>query len=109
MVALRSAVAAIALAFAGLAVVPAEAQAPVPREPTKACQAAQAKLTRERHSVDAAKTQLAKDAKARESCSTKTACARYDNAIATLTKRVTRHDARVRKFEVAQERACTAK
>jgi hypothetical protein len=94
---------------AGILAFPAAAQAPAPPETSKACHAAQSKLARERDSLAAARAQLAKDTKAREGCSTKTSCARFDSAMATQTKRIARHEVRAKKFEATQEQACAVK
>ncbi len=94
------------VAFTSLAAFSAVAQGISPPEPTKECKAAQAKVFRERSALDAAITQRAKDSKGRESCATKTSCARYDSAIGTQEKRITRHEARIKKFEITQQRAC---
>ena len=93
----------VIVAFAAFATA---ADTPPPPEPTKACKAAQMKVAREQSALETAKAQLAKDTQGRDTCATKTSCARYDSSIATLQKRITRHEARVKNFQVTQEKNC---
>ena len=52
---------------------------------------ARKKADTERRSLTAATDSITKDKKARESCSSKSMCARYDTAISAMEKRQARH------------------
>jgi len=102
---LRRALFATGVALALALPVSAQAPAGAPKV-SKACGAATTKATRERQTLDAARNQLARDAKARETCTTRSACARLDSSIATLQKRVKSHEMRVSNFDARREKAC---
>ena len=51
---------------------------------------------------------LAKDTKGRETCSSKSMCARYDAAIGDFEKRKARHETRLARFKDDAEKACKA-
>ena len=95
----------------GLAVaLPAAAQTPAPAagaaEPSKTCMTARKKEDKEQRSLTSANESIAKDKKARESCSSKSMCARYDSAIAAMEKRQARHETRLARFREDVEKAC---
>jgi flagellar motility protein MotE (MotC chaperone) len=99
---------ALALSFA----LPASAQSPAPGGdagaalPSKQCMTARKKEEREQRSLTSASESLAKDRKGRESCSSKSMCARYDAAIAAMEKREARHETRLARFREDVEKAC---
>lgn len=100
-------------AGASLVALPVPGQAPpsLARPPeksslSKACIAAGRKLTREQESLDTAKSDLDRYTKARASCATKSACARDDDRIAALNKRIPRYETRLRTFRNNQVESC---
>jgi hypothetical protein len=100
-------------AGAGLVALPAQGHAPQsPARPpdkaqlSKACVAAGTKLTREQQTLDGAKADLDRYTKARAACTTKSACARDDDRIAALNKRIPRFEARLKAFQKTQVDAC---
>ena len=96
---------AVALSIA----LPASAQTPAPAatEPSKSCVTARKKEDKERRSLTSANEAIAKDSKARESCSSKSMCARYDAAVADMEKKKARHETRLARFREDVEKACT--
>jgi hypothetical protein len=98
------------VAFALAVALPAAAQAPAPAavaaEPSKSCMTARKKEDKEQRSLTSANESIAKDKKARESCSSKSMCARYDSAIAAMEKRQARHETRLARFREDVEKAC---
>jgi hypothetical protein len=92
---------------------PVSAQTPAPAaatgaaEPSKSCMTARKKEDKEQRSLTSANESLAKDRKARESCSSKSMCARYDSAISAMEKRQARHETRLARFREDVEKACT--
>jgi hypothetical protein len=108
------------LAQALTAVLPASAQTPAPSptapaaasgaasaaEPSKSCLTARKKEDKEQRSLTAANESIAKDLKARESCSSKSMCARYDAAIADMEKKKARHETRLARFTEDVANAC---
>jgi len=100
------------LALALSIVLPASAQTPAPAaptgatEPSKSCMTARKKEDKEQRSLTSANESIAKDRKARESCSSKSMCARYDSAITAMEKRQARHETRLSRFKEDVEKAC---
>lgn len=81
---------ALAIAIAG------QAQAPAPAAPhNKRCEAAHKRVAREQKDVAATLEALGRERKARETCASRTACARIDDNIATIEKRHQRHEVRL--------------
>jgi hypothetical protein len=86
--------AGIALAFAVAA--SGHAQAPTANPPhNKRCDAANKRVAREMKDVTATLDALGRERKARESCTTRSVCARLDDNIATIEKRHQRHEVRL--------------
>ncbi|MBS0319732.1 MAG: hypothetical protein JSR18_04260 [Proteobacteria bacterium] len=77
-----------------------------PGEPTKACRAARTKVLREQQLLDAARADLAATQKARATCASKTACARADDRIASLQRRLPRYEARLATYKGTEADAC---
>lgn len=73
---------------------------------TKSCESAKRKIEREQKSLAAAADNIARDRHARESCTSRSVCARYDSAIAGTEKRRSRHEARLARFKVEAVAAC---
>jgi hypothetical protein len=104
----------VPLLFAVTFALPASAQpaAPAPGasatgpEPSKQCVTARKKEDREQRSLTAATDSLARDRKARESCSSKSMCTRYDTAISAMEKRQARHETRLMRFKEDVDKAC---
>ena len=99
------------IALALSAALPASAQSPAPTatgaaEPSKSCLTARKKEDKEQRSLTSANDSIAKDRKARESCSSKSMCARYDSAITAMEKRQARHETRLARFKEDVEKAC---
>ena len=90
--------------------VPAVAQTPAPvtAEPSKACMTSRKKVDKEQRSLTSAVDSIAKDTKGRESCSSKSMCARYDAAISDMEKRKSRHETRLARFKEDAEKDCKA-
>ena len=68
-------------------------------EPSKNCSTARKKADKEQRSLTSATESIARDKKARESCSSKSMCARYDAAISAMEKRQARHETRLTRFK----------
>ena len=94
------------------AALPVSAQTPAPAaatgaaEPSKSCMTARKKEDKEQRSLTSANESIAKDRKSRESCSSKSMCARYDAAITAMEKRQARHETRLTRFKEDVEKAC---
>ena len=101
----------LVLALALAATLPASAQTLTPAtgvaEPTKSCMTARKKEDKEQRSLTSANESIAKDTKARETCSSKSMCARYDAAVADMEKKKARHETRLARFREDVEKACT--
>lgn len=72
----------------------------------KACQSAKRKVEREQKSLAALTEAIAHDKQARESCQSRTVCARYDVAIADGERRATRLASRLSRYEEEAAAAC---
>lgn len=75
------------------------AQAQVPPAPTKACETARKKIDREQKSIDNAAESVARDRKARETCTSRVLCSRLDASIESTSRRQARHEARLVRFQ----------
>jgi hypothetical protein len=67
---------------------------------------AKKRLDAEQRSLAGAIESLARDKKARESCSSKSMCTRYDTAISATEKRQARHETRLTRFKDEAAKAC---
>jgi len=94
----RLALAAVLVALAAPAVQAADA--------SKACQSARKKVEREQRTLGAANETIAHDRQARESCASRSACARYDAAIADGERRASRLASRLARYEAEAAEAC---
>jgi hypothetical protein len=72
----------------------------------KKCDSWQRRVAAEQKSLVDASDSIAKDKRARESCATKGACARYDQAIKSMEARRSRHETRLGKIKIDAEKAC---
>jgi hypothetical protein len=70
------------------------------------CDSWQRRVAAEEKSLVDASDSIAEDKRARESCATKGACARYDQAIKSMEARRSRHETRLARFKVDAEKAC---
>ncbi len=95
-----------AAAFPAVAQTVAPAAASAGAEPTKACMTARKREDKEQRSLAAAIDSIAKDSKGRESCSSKSMCARYDSAISDMEKKKARHEMRLSRFKEEAEKVC---
>ena len=94
----RLALAALLAALAAAPVLAADA--------SKACQSARKKVEREQRTLDAANQTIAHDRQARASCASRSACARYDAAIADGERRSSRLASRLARYEAEAAEAC---
>ena len=76
-------------------------------EPSKKCSTARKQADKEQRSLTSATESIAHDKKARESCSSKSMCARYDAAISAMEKRQARHETRLARFKEDVGKACS--
>lgn len=81
---------ALGLAATGHAQAP-----PVNSPPNKRCEAANKRVAREHKDVTATLDALGRERKARESCTSRSVCARLDANIATIEKKHQRHEVRL--------------
>ncbi len=82
------------LAFAVAVAGHAQAPAPAPSH-NKRCDAANKRVAREQKDVAATLEALGRERKARETCTSRSVCARIDDNIATIEKRHQRHEVRL--------------
>jgi len=75
-------------------------------EPSKNCSTARKKADKEQRSLTAATESIARDKKGRETCSSKSMCARYDTAISDMEKRQARHETRLTRFKEDVVKSC---
>ncbi len=76
--------------------------------PSKACTAAKRRVEKEKHALDAVKISIDRDKRTRETCSTGSMCARYDESIKALEQRRKRHETRLARFNDDAAEACPA-
>jgi hypothetical protein len=93
---------AVAALSCAMVVIAAAQSAPAP---TKACETARKKIDREQKSIDSAAESIARDRRARQTCTSRVLCSRLDASIESAERRKARHDARLVRFrqEVVQE------
>ena len=72
----------------------------------KACQTAKRKVEREQRSLATATATITRDRHARATCVSRSACARYDAAIADTERRSARITSRLGRFEAEAASAC---
>lgn len=82
------------------------AQAQVPPAPTKACDTARKKIDREQKSIANAAESVARDRKARETCTSRVLCSRLDASIESASRRQARHEARLVRFQDEVKAKC---
>lgn len=95
---MKLALGALLVALAAMAVQAADT--------SRACQTARKKVEREQRTLDAANETIAHDRQARESCASRSACARYDAAIADAERRNSRLASRLARYEAEAAEAC---
>jgi len=76
--------------------------------PTKACETARKKIDREQKSIAALADGVARDRKARETCTSRVTCSRLDSSIESAERRQSRHEARMLRFREEVVTACGA-
>jgi hypothetical protein len=94
---------ALTLALVGVVPTPARAQAGPAQASaagpaSKRCNAMHAKVAREEKARNATSEAIAKELRGRETCTSKSQCARYDSALRSLDKRLAQQQARVDRF-----------
>ena len=99
---------AVGFALPAMAQAVAPGAAPVVAQPSKQCMTARKKEEKEQRSLTSAIDSIAKDSKARESCSSKSMCARYDSAVSAMEKRKARHETRLARFKEEVDKDCKA-
>jgi Ni/Co efflux regulator RcnB len=99
----RAVVALLAVAFFAAPALAQDAPAT-----TKSCETAKRKIEREQKSLAAATDSMVRDQRARQTCASRSVCARYDSAIAGTDKRRWRHEARLARFKEEAAAACAA-
>ncbi|MEO8346360.1 MAG: hypothetical protein ABI607_11765 [Betaproteobacteria bacterium] len=100
---------AVGFAAPAMAQTAAPGTTPAVAEPSKQCMTARKKEDKEQRSLTSAIDSIAKDTKARESCSSKSMCARYDAAISAMEKRKARHETRLTRFKEEVDNDCKPK
>ncbi|HQR11862.1 MAG TPA: hypothetical protein PLW68_11080 [Casimicrobiaceae bacterium] len=95
-----------AAAAPAMAQTPPSTTAPGGVEPSKQCMTSRKKEDKEQRSLTSAIDSIARDTKARESCSSKSMCARYDDAISAMEKRKARHETRLARFKEEVVKEC---
>lgn len=83
-------------------------QAQVAPAPTKACDTARKKIDREQKSIASAAESVARDRKARETCTSRVLCSRLDASIESASRRQARHEARLVRFRTEVVDKCGA-
>jgi hypothetical protein len=73
---------------------------------SRKCESLQRRVAKEDRSLTDASDSIAKDTHARESCTTKGACERYDQAIKSMEARRSRHETRLARFKTDADKAC---
>ncbi len=97
-------VAALALAaFAGAALAQGTA---APTRSGKPCDTARKKVVREERAIAETDDAIARAKRARETCVSRSACARHDDAIADGERRRVRHETRLARFREEAAAAC---
>ena len=75
-------------------------------ETTKRCESARKKIEREQKSVDAAADSIARDRHARDACTSRSLCTRYDASITATERRKGRLEARLNRYQDEAQKAC---
>lgn len=101
--------AAALAASAGAQTPPASpVQPPVASSVSKQCESANRKVDREHKALAAAADSMTRDQRARESCTARSVCSRYDGAIADAQRVVARREVRLARFRDEASAACKA-
>jgi hypothetical protein len=100
-----------AFAFAGAGVakaqIPSSSGTAVQETPVnRRCDSVQRRVAKQERALATADESIANTRTAREGCSSKSACARYDQAIKSMEARRSRHDLRLAKFRTEAEKVC---
>lgn len=83
-------------------------QSPVASSVSKQCESANRKVDREHKALAAAADSMTRDRRARESCTARSVCSRYDAAIADAQRLVARREVRLARFRDEASAACKA-
>ena len=75
---------------------------------SKQCESAKRKVTREQKALAATADGIARDQRAREACTSRIVCARYDSAISDAQRRMERREARLARFRDEASASCKA-
>ena len=74
----------------------------------KKCDTWQRRVAKEEKSLADASDSIARDTRGRESCATKGACERYDQAIKSMEARRLRHETRLAELKSDAKKACNS-
>jgi hypothetical protein len=86
---------------------PDSAQSSPPTSPiSKQCESAKRKVAREQKALSATADGLARDRRARETCTNRNACSRYDSAIDDAQRRMVLREARLTRFHHEASALC---
>jgi hypothetical protein len=96
---------AMTLAAPGRAQTPAE-PSPVAAPVSKQCESAKRKVDREQKALTATADGIARDQRAREGCTSRSVCSRYDSAISDAQRRIVRREARLARFRDEATQSC---
>lgn len=96
----------VAIALLAAVALAAGALAQTPPGTSKRCESAKKKIERERKSVDAAAESIAHDRHARETCTSRSLCSRYDASIVATERRKGRLEARMNRYQDEARDAC---
>ena len=77
-----------------------------PPAASKPCENARKKVAREERSLAATGEAIARAQRARTTCASKSACARFDDAVSDGERRRVRHEARLARFQEEAAGAC---
>ena len=103
-----AALAMIAAALAASTGAQTPAAAPPSLEVSRKCESANRKVEREHKALAAAADSMTRDQRAREGCTARSVCSRYDAAIADAQRRVARREIRLARFRDEAREACKA-
>ena len=85
---------------------PLRAQTPGVAPISKQCEAAKRRVDREQKALATTADGIARDQQARASCTSRSVCARYDEAISDAQRRMARREARLARFRDEARASC---
>lgn len=97
---------ALTLAAQGRAQTGPAEPSPLAAPISKQCESAKRKVDREQKALSATADGIARDQRAREVCTSRNACSRYDTAISDAQRRMVRREARLVRFRDEASASC---